>query len=131
MTTTETPPDGGKRRTGWKVRPSLVLAVLGGLSVVGTVIFWWLGSLPEEPEFAIGLVVFGNIPALIVALFYVTIATFLAVMFYLFAQRAASWERGTWESRSGMWKQRMIGLRDAVLMRTVLEDRQALSLIHI
>ena len=73
--------------------------------------------------------VFGNIPALIVALFYVTIATFLAVMFYLFAQRASSWERGTWETRSGMWKQRMIRLRDAVLMRTVLEDRQA-GLMH-
>ena len=129
LTTTEAPPDSDKQRTGWKVKPSVVLAVLGGLSVVGTLIFWWLGSLPEDPEFAIGRVVFGNIPALIVALFYVTIATFLAVMFYLFAQRASSWQRGTWESRSGMWKQRMIALRDAVLMRTVLEDRQA-GLMH-
>ena len=97
LTTTETPPDSDEQRTGWKVKPSVVLAVLGGLSVVGTLIFWWLGSLPTEPEFEIGRVVFGNIPALIVALFYVTIATFLAVMFYLFAQRARSWERGTWE----------------------------------
>jgi len=129
LTTTETPPESDKQRTGWKVKPSVVLAVLAGLSVVGTLIFWWLGSLPEEPEFAIGRVVFGNIPALIVALFYVTIATFLAVMFYLFAQRASNWERGTWETRSGMWKQRMIRLRDAVLMRTVLEDRQA-GLMH-
>ena len=129
LTTTETPPDSEERRTGWKVKPSVVLATLAGLSVVGTLIFWWLGTLPEEPEFAIGRVVFGNIPALTVALFYVTIATFLAVMFYLFAQRASSWERGTWESRSGMWKERMIGLRDAVLMRTVLEDRQA-GLMH-
>jgi Fe-S oxidoreductase/nitrate reductase gamma subunit len=129
LTTTETPPESDKQRTGWKVKPSLVFAVLAALSVLGTLIFWWLGSLPEEPEFAIGRVVFGNIPALIIALFYVTIATFLGVMFYLFAQRASSWERGTWETRSGMWKQRMIRLRDAVLMRTVLEDRQA-GLMH-
>ena len=103
--------------------------VLAGVSVVGTLIFWWLGSLPDDPDFAIGRVVFGNIPALIVALFYVTIATFLAVMFYLFAQRALSWERGMWATRSGLWKQRTVALRDAVLMRTVLEDRQA-GLMH-
>jgi Fe-S oxidoreductase/nitrate reductase gamma subunit len=129
LTTTETPPESEEQRAGWRVRPSVILAWLAGLSVVGTLIFWWLGSLPEEPDFEIGRTIFGNIPAIGVALFYVMIATFLAVMFYLFAERAASWERGTWESRSGMWKQRMIRLRDAVFMRTVLEDRQA-GLMH-
>ena len=129
MTTTETPPDSDEKRAGWKVTPSRVLGVLAGLSVVGTLIFWWLGSLPEEPHFEIGRPIFGNIPALIVALFYMTIATFLGVTLYLFAQRAKSWERGSWETRSGLWKQRMIGLRDALLMRTVLEDRQA-GLMH-
>jgi Fe-S oxidoreductase/nitrate reductase gamma subunit len=129
LTTTETPPDSDKQRTGWRFKPSVVLAVFAGLSVVGTLFLWWLSSLPEDPEFAVGRVVFDNIPALVVALFYMTIASFLGAMFYLFAQRASSWERGTWESRSGMWKQRMIRLRDAVLMRTVLEDRQA-GLMH-
>jgi Fe-S oxidoreductase len=125
LTTTETPPDGDEKREGWKVTPSRVLGILAGLSVVGTLIFWWLGSLPGEPHFEIGRPIFGNVPAVIVALFYMTIATFLGVMFYLFAQRARSWERGTWETRSGLWKQRLIGFRDALLMRTVLEDRQA------
>ena len=129
MTTTETPPTSDDQRTGWRIKPSHALMVLAGVSVVGTLIFWWLGSLPDDPDFAIGRVVFGNIPALIVALFYVTIATFLAVMFYLFAQRALSWERGMWATRSGLWKQRTVALRDAVLMRTVLEDRQA-GLMH-
>ncbi|MCJ7780791.1 MAG: respiratory nitrate reductase subunit gamma, partial [Acidimicrobiia bacterium] len=129
MTTTETPPDSDEKRDGWKVTPSRVLGVLAGLSVVGTLIFWWLGSLPEESHFEIGRPIFGNIPAVIVALFYMTIATFLGVTLYLFAQRAKSWERGSWETRSGLWKQRMIGLRDALLMRTVLEDRQA-GLMH-
>ncbi|MEA3510751.1 MAG: hypothetical protein U9R51_04880, partial [Actinomycetota bacterium] len=88
MTTTETPPDSDEKREGWKVTPSRVLAILAGVAVVGTLIFWWLGSLPEEPHFDIGRPIFGNIPAVIVALFYVTIATFLGVMFYLFAERA-------------------------------------------
>lgn len=125
LTTTETPPDSDEKREGWTVTPSRVLAVLAGLAVIGTLIFWWLGSLPDEPHFAIGREVFGNIPALIVALFYVTIATFLGVMFYLFAERARSWERGSWEGRSGMWKQRLIGLSDGLLMRTVMKDSGA------
>ena len=127
LTTTETPPDSDEKREGWKVTPSRILAILAGLAVVGTLIFWWLGSLPEEPHFDIGRPIFGNIPALIVALFYVTIATFLGVMFYLFAQRARSWERGLWESRSGIWKQRLIGFRDALLMRTASEGSCTLN----
>jgi len=129
LTTTETPPESDEKHEGWTITPSRVLGVLGGLSVVGALIFWWLGTLPEDPDFAIGRVVFGNIPAIIVALFYTTIATFLGVMFYLFALRARSWERGSWATRSGMWKQRLIRLRDALMMRTVLEDRQA-GLMH-
>jgi ferredoxin/nitrate reductase gamma subunit len=129
LTTTETPPESDEQRTGWKVKPSVVFAWLAVLSFIGTLVFWWLGSLPNEAHSEVGRTVFGNIPAIGVALFYVTIATFLAVMFYIFAQRASSWERGAWESRSGMWKQRMIRLRDAVFMRTVLEDRQA-GLMH-
>jgi Fe-S oxidoreductase/nitrate reductase gamma subunit len=125
LTATETPPTSEEERTGWRITPSRVLTVLAGVSAIGTLILWWLGTLPEEPDFVVGRVVFGNIPPLIVALFYIAIATFLAVMFYLFAQRAMSWERGMWASRSGMWKRRVIALRDAVLMRTVLEDRQA------
>ena len=49
---------------------SKALAVLAGLAVVSTLGLWWLGSLPEEPEFEVGRVVFGNIPELVVALFY-------------------------------------------------------------
>jgi hypothetical protein len=101
LTTTETPSASDEQRIGRRIKPSRALMILAGVFVVGTLIFWWLGSLPDDPDFAIGRVVFGNTPALIVALFYVAIATFLAVMFYLFAQLALSWERGMWESRSG------------------------------
>lgn len=122
MTATETPAETDKQ-AGWRVRPSAVLGALSVVAVLGTAVLWWLGTLPEEPDFTIGRVIFGNIPALIVALFYVTMATFLAVMFFLFAQRAMSWERGSWEDRSGLRKERMLRLRDAFLMRTVVEDR--------
>ena len=54
-----------------------------------------------EPE--VGRLVFGNIPEVIVVVFYVTVAVFLALTFYLFAQRARNWERGTWEEGSRGW----------------------------
>jgi Fe-S oxidoreductase/nitrate reductase gamma subunit len=108
---------------------SKALGVLAGLSVVGTLALWWLGSLPEEPEFEIGRVVFGNIPELVVAVFYVTVAAFIGVSIWLLAERARNWERGTWESRSGDYKRRLRRFLDGVSMRTVLEDPAA-GLMH-
>jgi Fe-S oxidoreductase len=112
-----------------RVSASQVLGVLAGLAVVGTLVLWWLGTLPEEPEFVVGRVVFGNIPELVIAVFYVTVATFLAVSIGLFAQRAKSWERGTWERRSGDFKRRLHRFREGVTMRTVMEDPAA-GLMH-
>ncbi len=125
LTTTETPPDSDEQRSGWTVKPSLVLGILAGVSVVATLIFWWLGTLPAEHEFAIGRVIFGNVPPIIVALFYTTIASFLGITLYLFSIRAKNWERGASESRSGLGKERLKRFLDAILMRTVLEDRSA------
>ena len=112
-----------------RVSASQVLGVLAGLAVVGTLILWWIGTLPEEPEFVVGRVVFGNIPELVVAMFYVTVAVFLGVSIGLFAQRAKNWERGTWESRSGEYKRRLHRFREGVTMRTVMEDPAA-GLMH-
>jgi Fe-S oxidoreductase/nitrate reductase gamma subunit len=126
VTATEAPPqDTEDSDGGWNPKPSHVLGVLAGLAVVGTLLLWWLGTLPEEPNFGVGRQIFGNIPAAVVALFYMTVATFLGVSIYLFSLRARSWERGAWETRTGATKQRLIGLKDAVLMRTVMRDRQA------
>ena len=108
---------------------SKVLGIVAGLAVVSTLGLWWLGSLPEEPEFEVGRVVFGNIPELVVAMFYVIVAVFLGVSIGLFAQRARNWERGTWESRSGDFKQRLARFRQGMTMRTVMEDRAA-GLMH-
>jgi Fe-S oxidoreductase/nitrate reductase gamma subunit len=108
---------------------SKALGVLAGLAVVSTLALWWLGSLPEEPEFEVGRVVFGNIPELLVAIFYVTVAAFIGVSIWLLAERARNWERGTWESRSGEYKRRLRRFLDGVSMRTVLED-PAVGLMH-
>jgi len=108
---------------------SKALGVLAGLAVVSTLGLWWLGSLPQEPEFEVGRVVFGNIPELVVALFYVTVAAFIGVSIWLLAERARNWERGTWESRSGEYKRRLRRFLDGVSMRTVLED-PATGLMH-
>jgi Fe-S oxidoreductase/nitrate reductase gamma subunit len=112
-----------------RVSASKVLGILAGLAVTSTLALWWLGTLPEEPEFEVGRVVFGNIPELLVALFYVTVAGFLGVSIGLFAQRARNWERGSWESRSGDFKRRLHRFLQGVTMRTVMED-PASGLMH-
>jgi Fe-S oxidoreductase/nitrate reductase gamma subunit len=124
MTDAETDPKAPSRRSASKV-----LGVIAGLAVVSTLALWWLGSLPEDPEFAIGRVVFGNIPEFVVAMFYVIVAVFLGVSIGLFAERARNWERGAWEARSGAYKQRLNRFREGMTMRTVMEDRAA-GLMH-
>jgi hypothetical protein len=99
-----------------------VLWVVAALSFFGTLVLWWLGSLPEDGDFAVGREVFGNVPELVVAMFYVLVASFIAMAIGLFAVRAKNWERGSWESRSGELKQRSRRFLDGVSMRTVAED---------
>jgi Fe-S oxidoreductase/nitrate reductase gamma subunit len=86
---------------------------------------WWLGSLPAEPEFAVGREVFGNIPRAGIAVFYFVVSAFLGVSIGLFAVRARNWERGSWEKRSGDFKRRLHRFRQGVTMRTVMEDPAA------
>ena len=125
MTATETKPEDADSTDHWRLRPSVGLGILAVLAVLGTLLLGWLGTLPEEPHHEVGRTVFGDIPDVVVALFYVTVATFLGVSLYLFAQRAKSWERGAWETRSGQWKERTNRLARALTMRTVMEDPTA------
>jgi len=119
VTTTETKSEEKATR---RVTASTVLGGLAVLSVFGTLAFWWLGSLSAKPQVDVGREVFGNIPEVVVALFYVMVATFLGVSIGLFAMRARSWERGSWERRSGDYKRRLHRFRKGVTMRTVMED---------
>jgi Fe-S oxidoreductase/nitrate reductase gamma subunit len=108
---------------------SQLLLGLGVLSALGTLALWVLGSLPEKHVPEVGRVVFGNIPGALKATFYVTTALGLAVSFYLFSLRARNWERGTGESRTGMWGRRLRRLESGLRMKTLLRDRQA-GLMH-
>jgi len=119
VTTTETKPED---ELGSKITISKALGILAFLSVVGTLGLWWLGSLPEEPHVDIGREVFGNIPSMVVAMFYVMVATFLGLSLGLFAMRARNWERGASETRSGDLKRRLHRFREGVSMKTVMED---------
>ncbi len=118
-TTTEAPAEQRNRGI------SKALMVLAALAVVGTFVLWWLGSLPDHAHPEVGRTVFGNIPGPLVALFYVTVAVFLGLTLYLFALRAANWERGSWDDRSQMLKQRLHQLREGLAMKTLLQDRAA------
>ncbi|VAW05553.1 Fe-S oxidoreductase [hydrothermal vent metagenome] len=124
VTDAETEQVASSRRTASKV-----LGVIAAATVVGTLALWWLGTLPEEPHFEVGREVFGNIPELLVAMFYVVVAAALGLSIGLFAQRAANWERGAWERRSGDLKRRLRRFLDGVSMRTVMED-PASGLMH-
>ncbi len=113
-----------EQSTGRRSYSSLLMALVP-LTVIGTLGFWWLGTLPDEAHPEVGRPIFGNIPAPIVALFYVTVAVFLGLTIYLFAQRARNWERGAWEDRSGQLKKRVNRLREALAMKTLLQDPAA------
>ncbi len=123
---TTTDGTGGRRRN---LTPAGVLLALGGLTSAVVLGSWWLGTLPDEPDFEIGRHVFGNVPTVFKALFYFSVAGFLFATFWLFAERTKSWRRGTAERRSGLWKQRIRRFQQGVSMKTLLEDPAA-GLMH-
>jgi Fe-S oxidoreductase/nitrate reductase gamma subunit len=112
-------------RKSSRVTATGALLGLGVLSALGTMFLWWLGTIPDEPDIEIGRHVFGNVPGVFVAMFYVLVSAALLLTFYLFSTRAKNWERGTWENRSKRLKQRIHRLRAGLQMRTLLEDRAA------
>ena len=102
-----------------------VLETVGVLSAVGTLTLGLLGTLPNHPDLEVGREVFGNIPDAVVFVFYVTVAGFLWLTFHLFAQRAASWQQGGRDPRSGRWGVRLNRLYQGLSMRTVMRDPRA------
>ena len=112
------------------MKASKVLFALGVVSAVGVMALWWLGSVMHaEPPSEVGREVFGNIPSGLEAAFYVSVAAFLWLAFYLFSLRARNWSRGDKEKRLGEWKQRIRYLADGLRMKTLLRDT-ASGLMH-
>ena len=110
-----------------KRRPdaSQVLEGLGILLGLGTVALGLLGTIPDHPDFEVGREVFGNIPASLQVVFYVSVAGFVWLMFHLFARRAAGWSLGATDRRTGLWGQRIKGLGGGLLMKTLMRDPRA------
>lgn len=108
-------------------RPSAsqILEMTGFLSAVGTLALGFLGTIPEHPEFEVGREVFGDIPTPLVVMFYVGLAGFLWLTFHLFAQRAASWQQGQAEDRTGLWAERFQRLSEGLRMKTLMRDKRA------
>ncbi len=108
---------------------SVVLEALGVLSAAATLFLWWLGSLPDQPEFEIGRVVFGNVPGVVQALFYIGVSAGIWLAFHLFALRARNWQRGQADRRTGRWLERLKRLDAGLRMKTLMRDRAA-GLMH-
>ncbi len=108
-----------------RLTASGVLFVLAVTAFFGTLLFWWLGSLPGHFIPEVGREVFGNISPALQALFYIGIAAFLPLTLYLFSLRARNWERGTGEDRTGRWAERLKAAGAGLAMKTLLRDRAA------
>ncbi|HEU4894712.1 MAG TPA: iron-sulfur protein, partial [Acidimicrobiia bacterium] len=102
-----------------------VLEALGVLSAVGTLALGALGTIPAHPRFEVGREVFGNVPDAAVLVFYVGLSAFLWLTFHLFAQRAASWQQGGADRRTGHWKERLARLYEGLSMKTLMRDPRA------
>jgi Fe-S oxidoreductase/nitrate reductase gamma subunit len=99
-----------------------VLEALGVLTAAGTLALGALGTIPAHPEFEIGREVFGNVPEAAVLVFYVGLSAFLWLTFHLFAQRAASWQQGAGDRRTGHWRERLARLYEGLSMKTLMRD---------
>jgi Fe-S oxidoreductase/nitrate reductase gamma subunit len=108
--------------TARRPRAAFVLEVIGALVALGTLILGFLGTIPEHPHFSVGREVFGNIPDVLVVVFYVGIAAFLWLTLHLFAQRASGWEQGARDKRLGHWRQRVARLYEGLSMKTLMRD---------
>ncbi|HJQ77903.1 MAG TPA: heterodisulfide reductase-related iron-sulfur binding cluster [Acidimicrobiia bacterium] len=104
---------------------TVALEVVGILLALGTLSLGFIGGLVEHPHFDVGRVVFGNVPAALVLVFYVGTASFVWLTFHLFALRAAAWQSGGGESRSGRWRKRLRRFYDGISMRTLMRDPKA------
>jgi Fe-S oxidoreductase/nitrate reductase gamma subunit len=104
---------------------SYVIEALGIAGALGTLAMGVLGTIPDEPEIEVGRAVFGNIPDAVQFTFYVTVAVFIWVSAHLLARRAASWQQGQPESRTGLWGRRLRDLHAGLIMKTLMRDPRA------
>jgi len=108
-----------------RVTISRLLLALAIVMLPITLGFWGLSLLPDEPDFAIGRHVFGNIPQALIILFYVGAGLGLGTAVYLYSLRSRNWERGGKDRRLGLWGRRAKEFLRGVTMASVLEDRVA------
>lgn len=114
-----------KDDTRMSVRVAAIIEGLGVASALGTIGLGLLGTVPEEPAFDVGRVVFGNVPDAVVFAFYLGIAAFVWLMFHLLAQRSRSWLQGQPEVRWGAWGARLRELSAGLRMKTLMRDRRS------
>ncbi len=115
-----------------KLNVASLILLVGAVGAASTMALWWIGGLSAEPEFGgdhIGREVFGNVPGVFVALFYIGVSVAIFLSAYFFAQRARNWSRGAGEDRTRMLKQRLHNLREGLAMKTLLRDPAA-GLMH-
>ena len=112
-----------------KFNAAEVLVWLGVLAAAGTLASWFAGQFPGHAESRVSREVFVNIPTALEAMFYVAVAGFLFLTFYLFSLRAKNWQRGAADRRTGLWRERLAAMGAGMSMQTLMRDRWA-GLMH-
>jgi len=92
-------------------------------------LLWFLATLPDKPDRAIGREVFGNVPGEVIVAFYLSVTAVLGLAVYLFVLRAKNWSRGAGDKRRGLWGRRLRELERGLSMRSVME-RKDTGLMH-
>ena len=106
-----------------------ILVWLGVLVAAGILVSWFASQFPGHTESPVSREVFVNIPVALKAMFYIAVAGFLFLAFYLFSLRARNWQRGGPDRRSGMWMKRLEAMGIGLRMQTLMRDRWA-GLMH-
>lgn len=112
-----------------KVKPHVVVLVIGVLALIGTVVSGIVPRVTEwEDDSAVTRQVFINIPDPLYWAFYASISVMLFVTAWLVSMRVRNYERGAPENRRTTrknFKERMEDFRAGVWMRTLLRDPAA------
>ena len=128
-TTTQEAPDEAAPKQR-RITVSGALLVLSGLAIVGTLLLWWLGTLPDEPETRSRPSRLRQHPGHPWSLSSTCrLPSSSASRSICSPSGPRAWERGSWENRSGMMKKRLHELREGLAMRTLMRDPNA-GLMH-
>jgi Fe-S oxidoreductase/nitrate reductase gamma subunit len=118
------PPDSPPKPRSIRPRVQDFVVAAGVIAALGALGSWGLFHLSyrRPGSETVQRFVFDNIPAPLIAAFYLFIAGALVLVAWLFSLRVGNWHRGRPERRASHWNQRLRDFSRGVSMQTLLRD---------